>query len=33
MKLRKLEEGDKVIAVGEYDDGDYYFTVLVKFAR
>lgn len=34
LKLRKLEEDDKVIAVGEYDeDGDYYFTVLIKFAR
>ena len=33
IKLRKLEEGDSVIAVGEWDDEDYYFTVLIKLAR
>lgn len=30
LKLRKLEEGDRVIVVGEFDDDDYYFTVLIK---
>ena len=31
IKIRKLEEGDRVIAIGEYDGDDYYFTVLVKY--
>lgn len=31
IKLKKLEEGDKIIAVGEWDDDDYYFTVLIKY--
>ena len=31
IKLKKLEEGDKIIAVGERDDHDYYFTVLIKY--
>lgn len=32
MKLKKLDEGDQIIAVGEWDDEDYYFTVLIKLA-
>lgn len=31
IKLRKLEEGDKILIVGEYDEDEYYFTVLVKY--
>ncbi|MBE5812371.1 MAG: S-layer homology domain-containing protein [Clostridiales bacterium] len=31
IKLRKLEEGDKILVVGEYDGDEYYFTVLVKY--
>lgn len=32
MKLNDLDEGDKVIVVGEYDedDEDYYFTVIIR---
>jgi len=33
IRIRKLEEGDRIIAVGEYDGEEYYFTVLVKLAR
>lgn len=29
IKLKNLEEGDKVFVVGEYDDDGYYFTVMI----
>lgn len=31
IRLRKLEEGDKILVVGEYDEDDYYFTVIVRY--
>lgn len=31
IKLRKLEEGDRIIAVGEYDEDDYYASVIVRY--
>lgn len=31
IRLRKLDEGDKIIAVGEYDGKDYYASVIIKY--
>jgi len=31
IKLKKVDEEDKVILVGEFDGDDYFFTVLVKY--
>lgn len=31
MRLKKLDEGDKIIAVGEYDGKDYYASVIIRY--
>jgi intein/homing endonuclease len=31
IRLKKLEEGDKILVVGEYDGEDYYASVIIRY--